>query len=110
MKWTKFKDTQDLSKIPSYSFVTNFEDVWIRDEYDIDTQGWDVYGKFYPEEAWAEIEIPEVPKKEVHRCEKGGHQCFEIDSCLALDIKGVMPIVVKFCPFCGYSIKEKHAN
>lgn len=116
MKWTKFSDGEfPYVGMRATIFVTDWNRVWIDN---MNREGWKCFVEKFPECAWADIQYPEVPKKELHKCEKGSLRllfnvvCEEINDRLLLsfeniDIKEKVTMTVSVCPFCGYSIKEK---
>ena len=60
---------------------------------------------------WMPIEEPQLPKPKLHRCESAqlGSFCYEdTDKSLRLSINMCrVEMQVDYCPFCGYSPKEK---
>lgn len=109
LKWTLFKD-----KLPNRTSVygTDFKGAWIMTDIQA---SWESYSKHYPDVAWAEIPIPEVPKKERHFCESsdGSIECIEREEGLRMNVKirGAewmqSNFPVKFCPFCSYSCNKE---
>lgn len=59
---------------------------------------------------WQWIEMPELPKKELHYCESkriGGVLCYEtLLGNFLIDVHGKTETCVA-CPFCGYSPKDQ---
>jgi hypothetical protein len=101
MKWTKFKEEEPIE---AYVFVTNWSSVWpIYQQFG----DWTQYAKNNPEYAWAEIPLPELPKEADHHCSDGSISCLGKDGMLRLIWKGVTWKECNYCPFCGYSIREK---
>lgn len=106
LKWTKFK-----SKVPQShcSYVTDWVSVWVVSIEYLLNKRWESYADDNPEYAWAEIPVPEAPKepKELHLCkdERTGYGCVEDEGSLLF--LGISAYRVDFCPFCGFSIKDK---
>lgn len=106
MKWTKFSTGEYPTNIDA--FVTNYEDAWVVKA----PFNWNKFADENPQLAWAEIELPEVPKRELHRCDSV-HECSYCEETetglkfVAFDNCEKVSINCRFCPFCGYSIKEK---
>lgn len=111
MKWTKF--SSGTIPVERSAFITDEKEVWIETmcvscecEYSLN---WTGYRFDNPNLSWSEIELPEVPKKELHRCYSGEFkldECFQENAKLIMYTHGGRKIEIKFCPFCGYSIKE----
>ena len=103
LKWTFFSD-KDMPHQGIY--MTDFKKVWVYNSRHIY-----IHGPY--ECAWAEIPIPEVPKKEkkLHKCKNvTGHiKCYEDENGI-LRINAKMRdaefmssnFPVNFCPFCGF--------
>jgi len=123
MKWTKFSS----GELPKTRFV------WITDNEEIWIDNISIHHSGLLENAWkrfmcdlreglsfSEIETPEIPKKELHRCEGeiGKFSFTSTAKWVCEESEGKLTYFesyddnttyseVKFCPFCGYSIKEK---
>jgi len=113
LKWTLFKD-----ELPSCRccYLTNFETTWVRECIFGDfNREWKQHQINWPEYAWSEIPLPEVPKKLKirHKCENNDpsifslpRECKELEDglyILTATATGKMGYFrVKFCPFCGF--------
>lgn len=116
MKWTKFSEKNPDEKY-EVIWMTNFIEKWTRTKHG---GNWQNEMKFWADDlqkcAWIGIESPELPKKELHRCEGTAFLCEEEMNGIALYPLHRLELICKdskryqivdFCPFCGYSIKEK---
>lgn len=112
MSWTKFSE-----KLPSEHtvIVTDYEKVWI--ESDHRSKCWCDYETSTPGRLWMEITLPTVPLRPLHRCEDPVSEivcaeCSDDDNNSYLRVSnvrdgGFYTFHVNYCPFCGYSLKDK---
>ena len=97
--WRSIKD--DLPITSDNYWVCNYEDVNVLYSSEFNNSEYLF---------WAEMEYPEVPKKKDHSCGRasdfGVFFCTEINGKLFLTHDSGL-IDVEYCPFCGYSPKDK---
>jgi len=111
MKWNKFSES--LPKEAPY-FVSDFKEVWLALYQPINLHDNEVCAE-------CKIDLPEVPKKEKHCCERKYIRCEENDLGFLqiFSIKSIfeqhphrqstmlLPIKVECCPFCKFTLDKK---
>lgn len=116
MKWTKFSSGEYPKN--DAAFVSDGKGVWVTTrsyfQAALDMEDWKEYANFHDVSAvfWAEISLPEVPKRELHRCDSVDDCSFCEETETGLKLTAFhncekIRMNLKFCPFCGYHIEEK---
>ena len=116
MEWREFaKDCPGLPYMGRYLYISDGETYKIMEYIGGMFTDWEVVKTW---KYWLPVETPELPKPKFHRCEKSGICCLELE----LDGRKMFQLVihnntgfheriyVDFCPFCGYSPKNKETT